>query len=69
VEAVPHLGRIDEVPRNVWQPLPPGDLGRGPFRSAVRDFYLSNPIARSSPLMAELSAAAAARTQTALAAE
>jgi NADH-quinone oxidoreductase subunit G len=69
VHAVPHLGRIDEVPQNVWHPLPSGDLGRGPFRSAVQNFYLSNPIARSSPLMAELSAAAAARTQTALAAE
>ncbi|MBK5928913.1 NADH-quinone oxidoreductase subunit NuoG, partial [Rhodobaculum claviforme] len=31
VEAVPHLGRIDDVPANDWQPLPPGTLGEGAF--------------------------------------
>ena len=31
------------------------------FRNAVKDFYLTNPIARASQLMAELSAGAKAR--------
>jgi NADH-quinone oxidoreductase subunit G len=33
-------------------------LGRRPFAAAVTDFYLTNPIARASPLMAEMSARA-----------
>ena len=33
-----------------------GVLGSEPFGSAVRDFYLTNPIARASAVMAELSA-------------
>ena len=33
-----------------------GALGPEPFGSAVRDFYLTNPIARASAVMAELSA-------------
>lgn len=33
-----------------------GAFGTEPFGSAVRDFYLTNPIARSSAVMAELSA-------------
>ena len=61
VEAVPHLGRIDEVPENEWQALPTGDLGSGDFAYAVADHYLTNPIARASALMAELSANAAGR--------
>ena len=35
-----------------------GALGSEPFGSAVRDFYLTNPIARASAVMAELSALA-----------
>ncbi|MFD1509004.1 NADH-quinone oxidoreductase subunit NuoG [Lacimonas salitolerans] len=62
IEAVPHLGRIDEVAENAWQPLEPGTLGDAAFRYAIRDFWLTNPIARSSELMAELSANAKART-------
>jgi NADH-quinone oxidoreductase subunit G len=31
-------------------------LGSEPFSPAVRDFYLTNPIARASAVMAELSA-------------
>ncbi|WP_104491735.1 NADH-quinone oxidoreductase subunit NuoG [Paracoccus denitrificans] len=61
VEAVPHLAQIDQVPQNEWQPLGRFDLGQASFRYAIRDFYLTNPIARSSPLMGELSAMAAAR--------
>ncbi len=69
VEAVPHLAQIDQVPQNEWQPLDRFDLGQASFRYAVKDFYLTNPIARSSPLMGELSAMAAARRAPALAAE
>jgi len=68
-EAVPHLEGIDEVPQNDWQPLPVEAPGSADFRYAVRDFYLTNPVARASGLMAELSAMAKARGQTQLAAE
>ena len=69
VGAVPHLAMIDQVPENEWQPLDRLDLGRATFRYAVKDFYLTNPIARSSPLMGELSRMAAARNAPSLAAE
>lgn len=69
VEAVPHIADLDEVPENAWQPVATGDLGTASFRNAVSDFWLTNPIARSSQLMAELSANAKARTQGAMAAE
>ena len=38
-----------------------GDLGKTPFRSAIDDFYLTNPIARASAVMAECSALAEGR--------
>ena len=57
------------MPGNAWQPVQPDSLGAATFRNAVRDFYLTNPIARSSPLMGQLSAMAAARGVSALAAE
>ena len=60
-EAVPHLARIDQVPENDWQPLTRFDLGRAGFVHAIRDFYLTNPIARCSPLMAEMSRMATER--------
>ncbi len=70
VAAHPHLGDIDEVPENTGDALPAGTLGEATFRPAIRDFYLTNPVARASALMAELSAAAKARKATAqLAAE
>ncbi len=69
VKDVPHLGDVDEVPANDWQPLTRGDVGSAPFTPAIADFYLSNPIARASALMAELSANAAARAADPLAAE
>jgi NADH-quinone oxidoreductase subunit G len=61
VAAHPHLGRIDAVPANPAPALPVGTLGSGDFVPAVTDFYLTNPVARASALMAELSALAAAR--------
>jgi hypothetical protein len=42
---------------------------RGDFGYAVKDFYLSNPIARASSLMAELSANAKLRGAEKIAAE
>ncbi len=69
VAAHPHLGRIDEVPENDWQPLPVKAPAKATFRNAIRDFYLTNPIARASSVMAELSAMAKARAATPIAAE
>ena len=63
-ESVPHLSRIDEVPKNVAAPLPDAPVEAGEFRLAVGDFYLTNPIARASALMGELSRAAAARASS-----
>ncbi|MDB6176123.1 NADH-quinone oxidoreductase subunit NuoG [Paracoccus sp. Z330] len=61
VQAVPHLAKVDQVPENAWQPLVAADLGKADFVNPIKDFYLTNPIARSSPLMAELSRMALAR--------
>ncbi|AXT25498.1 NADH-quinone oxidoreductase subunit G [Ruegeria sp. AD91A] len=69
IEAVPHLARIDEVAQNEVQALDAGPLGKASFRNTVRDFYLTNPIARASQLMAELSAQAQARKSEKIAAE
>ena len=59
-ESHPHLLRFGEVPENGWNPLPAADMPEGNFGRAIEDFYLTNPIARSSSLMAELSAIAGA---------
>jgi NADH-quinone oxidoreductase subunit G len=69
VKAVPHLARIDEVPENDWQPVPATEIGAGQVGAAIGDFYLTNPIARASELMAELSALARARRPEPVAAE
>ncbi|APX90615.1 NADH-quinone oxidoreductase subunit G [Brevirhabdus pacifica] len=70
IAAVPHLGDVDQLADNqLPADLPAGDLGQGAFGGAVRDFYLSNPIARASALMAELSAGAKARANSPMAAE
>jgi NADH-quinone oxidoreductase subunit G len=42
-----------------------GTTDRATLRSAVSDFYLTNPIARASAIMAECSALANAAAQTA----
>jgi len=69
VKDVPHLKLIDQVPQNKWTPLARGPLGKADFRLAIKDFYLTNPIARASALMAELSANTKARAQSPMAAE
>jgi len=69
VAAVPHLGEVDKVAKNAWVRVPLKKPAQADFVNAVADFYLTNPIARASKLMAELSANAAARRQRAVAAE
>ncbi|MEQ9259988.1 MAG: NADH-quinone oxidoreductase subunit NuoG [Roseovarius sp.] len=69
VAEAPHLAAIDTVPENSWEPVPEVRLGAGQLQAAVADFYLTNPIARASSLMAELSANAKARREQAVAAE
>ena len=69
LEAHPHLGQVDQILQSEWAPLKAGSLGKATFRSAISDFYLTNPIARASKLMAELSAGAEARAQAPVAAE
>ena len=69
VAAHPHLARIDTVAENAWARVPLRDPAKAAFRNVIRDFYLTNPIARSSAVMAELSAMALARANAPLAAE
>jgi len=69
VAAHPHLGALDQVAENTWQPLAPRDMGKADFRNAFKGFYLTNPIARASKVMGELAAMEADRAKTALAAE
>ena len=69
VAEVPHLARIDEVAENEWKAEAADKLGDADFRYAIRDFYLTNPIARASTLMAELSANAKSRREDRIAAE
>ncbi len=69
VAEVPHFAKIDQVIDNGWEPLEAKELGKGAFGVAIKDFYLTNPIARASELMAELSANARARNSAKMAAE
>ncbi|PLS22113.1 NADH-quinone oxidoreductase subunit NuoG [Neptunicoccus cionae] len=66
---VPHLGAIDQVPENEWQAVSGKALGKGALAYAISEHYQTNPIARASQVMAELSANAAARRAGKLAAE
>ena len=64
----PHFAMVDVVTPVADMPsLPAGELDAAPFETPVRDFYMTNPIARASAVMAECSAgrAAAARIQAA----
>ena len=69
VKAHPHLGRIDQVPANDWQPIAAKDPAKATFRTAIREFYLTNPVARASKLMGELAGMAAERAKVQVAAE
>ncbi len=62
--AHPHFAALDEIAAGdaaSLARLPAGQIGAGAFASSVRDFYLTNPIARASAVMAECSALAADR--------
>jgi NADH-quinone oxidoreductase subunit G len=59
----PHLARIDQVAAGNADDVAKvaklgGRLNKGSFTSPVKDFYLTNPIARASAVMAECSALA-----------
>jgi NADH-quinone oxidoreductase subunit G len=57
----PHLAKIDQIEKAdgaALGHLPGGELGQGAFVSPISDFYLTNPIARASRVMAECSALA-----------
>ncbi len=69
MSAHPHLGDIDVVAANDWTPVKAKKPNKAAFVYAINDFYLTNPIARASSLMAELSANAKARNTAAVAAE
>jgi NADH-quinone oxidoreductase subunit G len=69
VKAHPHLGRIDQVPANDWQPIAAKDPAKASFRTAITSFYLTNPVARASKLMGELAALSADRAKQPMAAE
>ena len=68
-ELHPGLQQVDEVPTNEWKPLKIGKLLEKDFMNYIDDFYLTNPIARASTVMAELSASAKARNNPKVAAE
>ena len=65
----PKVGCVDEVPVNDWKLIKGGRLLEKNFKNKIRDFYLTNPIARASSVMAELSANAKARAKSKVAAE
>ena len=69
IGAHPQLGGIDSVPENALPQIAPQTLGNASFRNAIRDFYLTNPIARASRVMGELSAMERARSERRIAAE
>jgi NADH-quinone oxidoreductase subunit G len=69
-EACPHLALLDQVvpadPAAIGKLAGrPGKPGKGRFGRAIADFYLSNPIARASAIMANLSALHADRSRKA----
>ena len=55
-ELAPHFGAIDEIPEIEWGVFgAAGQMADTPFESPIADFYLTNPIARASSVMAECS--------------
>lgn len=69
-KAVPHLMRIDQIDAADAAGVKAlaargGSVEKGAFKSPVEDFYLTNPIARASAVMAECSRLASGRMLTA----
>ena len=63
--AYPHMARIDAIEPGSFSLPNAGAVQAGAFVNAVQDFYLTNPIARASAVMAECSALAKGRLQQA----
>jgi NADH-quinone oxidoreductase subunit G len=70
-KAVPHLMRVDQIEAGNSADLKALAAGKGgkvekaPFRTVVEDYYLTNPIARASAVMAECSRLASGHMLTA----
>jgi NADH-quinone oxidoreductase subunit G len=69
-KAVPHLMRIDQIEAGKAADLKTlaskgGSVEKTPFKTSVEDFYLTNPIARASAVMAECSRLASGQMLTA----
>jgi len=69
-KAVPHLMRVDQIEAGNAADLKTlaakgGSLDKTPFKATVEDFYLTNPIARASAVMAECSRLASGHMLTA----
>jgi NADH-quinone oxidoreductase subunit G len=68
--AVPHLMRVDRIETGSADDIKllankGGKVDKTPFKSPVSDFYLTNPIARASAVMAECSRLASGQMLTA----
>jgi NADH-quinone oxidoreductase subunit G len=69
-KAVPHLIRLDQIEAGNAADIKAlagkgGSLEKTPFKSSVEDFYLTNPIARASAVMAECARLASSQMLTA----
>jgi NADH-quinone oxidoreductase subunit G len=69
-KAVPHLMRVDQIEAGNAADIKTlagkgGSLEKAPFKAPIEDFYLTNPIARASAVMAECSRLASGRMLTA----
>jgi NADH-quinone oxidoreductase subunit G len=69
-KAVPHLIRLDQIEAGDAADIKSlagkgGSLEKTPFKSSVEDFYLTNPIARASAVMAECARLASSQMLTA----
>src|ERR1700722_3733008 len=69
-KAVPHLMRVDQIEAGKADDLRTlagkgGSPEKAPFKAAVEDYYLTNPIARASAVMAECSRLASGQMLTA----
>jgi NADH-quinone oxidoreductase subunit G len=69
-KAAPHLMRVDQIEAGKAADIDTlaakgGNVEKTPFKAAVDDFYLTNPIARASAVMAECSRLASGQMLTA----
>ncbi len=69
-KTVPHLMRIDQIEAGDIRAIKDlvgkgGSIEKSPFKPAIDDYYLTNPIARASAVMAECSRLASGRMLTA----